>query len=137
MKFILESLTSLFVGGLLGGLLWSFGEGMGILGVPGYLIAASFGMLACAWIFIWTRKGDDSLARFAGVIFTAAIIGFPILGFWIGGDQQPVENQFIDSQKLLLMVKWLMIVSLILTMVFSFASILAPLRERKKIQCKR
>jgi len=136
MKFILESLTSLFVGGLLGGLLWSFGEGMGILGVPGYLIAASFGMLACAWLFVWNRKSEDSLARFAGVIFTAAIIGFPMLGFWIGADQQPVENQLIHSQMLLLWVKWLMIVSFILTMLFSFASILAPLRERNEIQYK-
>lgn len=131
MKFILESLTSLFVGGLLGGLLWSFGEGVGILGVPGYLIAASFGMLACAWLFVWNRKSDDSLARFAGVIFTAAIIGFPMLGFWIGVDPQPVENQFIDPQKLLPLVKWLMIISFILTMVISFASILAPHREKK------
>jgi hypothetical protein len=123
MKFVSESIGALFFGGLLGILLWATFEGVTISGVPGPLVAMSFGVLACAWVSIWWRKGQDDLARAAGACFTAVVVGFPILGAFIGGDTGPVEGQLFDPRLLLPLMKWVMVVGLMLTTILSLVSI--------------
>lgn len=129
MRFILNSLSSLFVGGVLGVLFWSFGEGIEILGIPVYLVAATFGMLACAWISIWIRKTDGSLAKLAGGLFFVALFEFLLIGLWVDVDLTSDNHIFIA---LLGVAKWLMLGSLIFSAVLSLGSMLIPLRENNQ-----
>ena len=51
MKFLSNSISALFLGGVLGVLFWAFLNGISVTGVPIYLIAGSFGVLA--WAAMW------------------------------------------------------------------------------------
>ena len=112
-----------FWGGFLGVLFWAFFKGVSFTGVPIYLIAGSFGVLAWALASVWFKKSDSDWARMASSLFIAFMIGFPLLGAFIDGDTGPVEGQLVDPSLLMPYLKWGMIAGFVLSTLFSFMSI--------------
>ncbi|PWE15600.1 hypothetical protein [Alcaligenes faecalis] len=123
MKFLSNSISALFLGGVLGVLFWAFLNGISVTGVPIYLIAGSFGVLAWAWASVWFKKSESDWTRMASLLFVAVVIGFPLLGAFMDGGAGPVEGQLVDPRLLMPFLKWGVIAGLVLSTIFSFVSI--------------
>lgn len=134
MRFFLQSITSLLIGGFLGFLLISFHEGLMIVGIPIPLITVAAVLLGCAAIMT-KNHFEDFVFKSAFILFFFAMPMMPVIFiFSVEATGIPVQQSGFNS--IVPLFRFLTMFMLVASSIASLSQIYIKNKNRQKKSVK-
>lgn len=135
MLFFLQSITALFIGGLIGFLIMGLNKGLMIAGIPIPLVSIAIVLLAFAALFTKDHF-NDQIFKLAFFLFIWSIIQMPAIYLFVGdlGAVPAKQTGFITAEAIMPMIRFLTICTLVLSSVASFAQVYIKTHKKDTVK---